>query len=176
MKYFRILAALLTLALLLTACGGGQVSEVTTAHGTLTIDTGSQTITHGSDVYRYDLSGNTTTIHYPNGAVYHTTVDSVSGSSGWSYDYDPHTYIPGDVLFSALPTAAIQPGTSRLGQVVLGLVCIVLGGVTVAFPKGMWFLAFGWRYRDSEPSEVALVLDRLGGGLLILMGILFLFV
>lgn len=175
MKYFRILAVLLALSLLLTACGGGQVSEVMTTHGCLTVDTGSRTITHGSDVYRYDLSGNTTTIHYPNGAVYHVSSTGTASDSGWSYDYDPHTYIPGDVLFDAIP-AASQPGTSRLGQVVLGLVCIVLGGVTVAFPKGMWFLAFGWRYRDAEPSEVALVLDRLGGGLLILMGILFLFV
>lgn len=80
------------------------------------------------------------------------------------------------LILALLLTATIQPGTSRLGQVVLGIACMVLGGVTIAFPRGMWFLAFGWRYRDAEPSEAALVMDRLGGGLLILLGLLFLFV
>lgn len=170
MKFFRILGVLLALALLLSACGG-QTTEVMTTHGNLIINTGNQTITHGSDVYRYSVSGAATTIHYPNGAVYHFS----DTEQGWSYDYDPHTYIPGDVLYNALPAAASQPESSRLGQVVLGILCILLGGITVAFPKGMWFLAFGWRYRDSEPSQAALVMDRLGGGLLILTGILFLF-
>lgn len=58
----------------------------------------------------------------------------------------------------------------------LGLVCMILGVLTLLFPKGFLYRLVSWRYREEEASKAIPVLDRLGGILLILLGLLFLFV
>lgn len=63
-----------------------------------------------------------------------------------------------------------------LGKAILSLVCITLGILTLLFPKGLLYRLFSWRYREEEAPKAIPVLDRLGSGLLILLGLLFLFV
>ncbi|MCI9586441.1 MAG: hypothetical protein HFF60_00610 [Oscillospiraceae bacterium] len=58
----------------------------------------------------------------------------------------------------------------------LGLVLIVLGAVNLVFPKELWFLRYGWRYKNAEPSEMAVWLPRVGGGIAVLVGLVLLFV
>ena len=58
---------------------------------------------------------------------------------------------------------------------ILGLVCIGAGIAIIRTQKGLLHRLVSWRYREEEAPKSAPVLDRLGGGLLILTGILFLF-
>ena len=62
-----------------------------------------------------------------------------------------------------------------IGRLLMALACIGLGIVTLLFPKGLVYRMVSWRYREEEASKAAPVLDRLGGCLLILLGLLILF-
>lgn len=63
-----------------------------------------------------------------------------------------------------------------IGQLLAGLVCIGLGIAILLRPKGLLYRLVSWRYREEEAPKAAPVLDRLGGILLILLGVLILFV
>lgn len=65
---------------------------------------------------------------------------------------------------------------STIGQLLAALLCIIVGTLTLISPKGFLFRLVSWRYREEEAPKAAPVLDRLGGCLLILLGILLLFV
>jgi hypothetical protein len=58
---------------------------------------------------------------------------------------------------------------------ILGLVCICAGIAIIRTQKGLLYRLVSWRYREEEAPKAIPVLDRLGGALLILTGILFLF-
>lgn len=58
-----------------------------------------------------------------------------------------------------------------------GIICICgnnLGVVSILLPEAMWQLYEGWEFKDAEPSDLALVMHRIGGGLLIVMAVLIL--
>ena len=45
----------------------------------------------------------------------------------------------------------------------------------VLFPKISWVLAYGWRYKNAEPSDIALGLIRVGGIIVIIISIVLIF-
>ncbi|HAS73567.1 MAG TPA: hypothetical protein DCS67_05430 [Clostridiales bacterium UBA8960] len=53
-----------------------------------------------------------------------------------------------------------------------GLFVILFGSMLVFFPAHAWFLSYGWRYKDVNPSEVALVIHRFSGVIAIIIGIM----
>ncbi|MBQ3534202.1 MAG: hypothetical protein IJA56_03455 [Clostridia bacterium] len=57
----------------------------------------------------------------------------------------------------------------------LGLLLIPLGVLQAVFPQAFWFINHGWRYKDAEPSELALGLGRAGGVIVIIVGFILLF-
>ena len=157
----RILPLLLTLLLLLCACGSEEppssVYEVERGGRTYTVDQDNQTIT------------------YPDGSTYWWETSEMGGAGGWSDDYAPAAYVDGEVLLEVLGTGRAAPekdGASPL----LGLLIIGLGIWGVAAPRSVWYLSYGWRYKDAEPSDMALVAERLGGGVAIVVGVILLFV
>lgn len=52
------------------------------------------------------------------------------------------------------------------------LLLILLGLFNLIFPRAAWFLEIGWKIRDSEPSDGALILHRVIGVILCIAGIL----
>ena len=56
-----------------------------------------------------------------------------------------------------------------------GLLLIALGLIDLIVPKVSWYLGYGWRYKDAEPSDAALVFARMGGAIAIAIGIALLF-
>lgn len=181
----------LTLVLLLTllsACGGvksSSVYDVTVSGKVCTIDTENQTITCGDEVCQYSISGSSSRIQveitYPDGATYFSTVSkggSVnSTASGWSDNYREENYaVSGGDLVDALLDG--RPGESRSGGGAwfLGLWVIALGVWNVAAPRSAWYIAYGWRYKNAEPSESALFFERVGGIIAIIAGVILFFV
>ena len=176
MRYIRILAAVLLAAVLLTGCGGSSTYEVASLWGVVTIDPEAKTLTCGSNVYAYEITASetvtTTTIRYPNGATYYRHSSGMTGHSSHSEDYDENRYIPGDVLISLLEQ---EYPREKKGSTFLGLVCIAMGVWGIAKPESLWYLGYGWRYRNAEPSDAALIVERLSGVLCIVVGLIQIF-
>ncbi len=39
---------------------------------------------------------------------------------------------------------------------------LILGVIGLFFPKAIWWLREGWKFRDAEPSHTALIITRIG--------------
>ncbi|WP_069650123.1 DUF6199 family natural product biosynthesis protein [Caloranaerobacter ferrireducens] len=57
----------------------------------------------------------------------------------------------------------------------LGLLFIALGIIGILSPKISWYLSIGWKLKEAEPSKIALVINRILGVILFVVGIITLF-
>ena len=174
-----ILLCLSALLLLLTACGGSRRDgdpSVFEKDG-YTVDLERQTITHGEDVYTFSVSGggssSTIRIIYPNGASYFWTWSGNSGHGGWSDDYDPARYTDGDTLMALIDFRPEPEGSG--GSPLLALLLLAVGLFDLISPRTAWYLGYGWRFKDAEPSDAALVLYRVGGVIAVLAALIVFF-
>lgn len=55
-----------------------------------------------------------------------------------------------------------------------GIILGILGFSMMFLPYPTWFLLYGWRHRDKEPSDTILVAMRLGGIIFMLVAVVFL--
>lgn len=60
-------------------------------------------------------------------------------------------------------------------MIVVGIFMILIGILNTIFPRIFWTLRDGWRYKDAEPTDFALLMSRLGGIMLVLAGIYVMF-
>lgn len=51
---------------------------------------------------------------------------------------------------------------------------IGIGLLNLLFPRTAWFWNVGWKFKNAEPSEAALLMGRIGGFLAIGVGIVLL--
>ena len=93
------------------------------------------------------------------------------GAGGWSDDYNPPAYAEGDILWDVLDMKSPAEKQSRGGPIFLGLLVIGLGMIDVVWPRTGWYLSHGWRYKNAEPSEAALFFGRMGGIVVVLLGL-----
>lgn len=182
----RMICLIAALALLLLCgCAGGGAGNIRTKRVdgvTYTIDTEAQTISDGRFTYRYTIQGNRITITYPNGATWWMSYSGNSGAvnvfyGGHSDNYDEsvsaYGYAEGDTLKNLVfsPPKSAEERESPI----IAILMIIIGLFNLASPRTAWYLSCGWRFKDAEPSEAALVLGRLGGGVLMLVGAIILF-
>ena len=139
-----------------------------------TVDPANGTVSDGTHVYEYVISGNTTSITYPNGATYWWTQDGTHGTGGWDNGYSlvGFPYVSGDTLVSVLDGERpdSRPSKNFLVILLLGVVGI---WYTVS-PYSAWYISYGWRYKDAEPSTAALILGRVSGMLLLILSVILL--
>ena len=184
MKLKRIITVIFCftfLLFLLCSCSETQTQYTVEQNGkTFTVDKESRIISDGNYVYHYNFNGNSSeyrvNITYPDGSNYWWNMGEHSGSGGWSNDYDPKKYADGDVLTRVIladaPRAPRHTGGNGLAIILL----LAIGILNIAAPYASWYLEYGFRYKDAEPSDAAIFLNRLGGVVAVIIAIILLFV
>jgi hypothetical protein len=79
-----------------------------------------------------------------------------------------------------LLTAAIQfhehtpkAGSGKLVQSRFIMIILALFGLfPLLAPEISWYLSYGWRFKNAEPSDAAIVMQRIGGGAIIVISLL----
>ena len=157
------------LLMLLCACGREPISPVYEKNG-YTVDTEAQTITKGEDVIRYDFEySGKVTFTYPDNTTTSWSQNG-AGTSSLFFDFDRW---PGALdLIDVLDRDDLP---ERKTGNPLGLLLIPLGVLQAVFPQAFWFINHGWKFKDAEPSELALGLGRAGGVLVAIIGLFLLF-
>ena len=178
----KLLLLLVSVVLLLSLCACSEANEpYTVKEGwrTLEINPGACTISDETNIYEYTISGDSPsysiTITYPDGSTYYESYrESSSGTTsvtaGWSDDYSEYRYVKGSILCDVLKDELPHP--TRFALNFWAILIIGLGAVDVVNPRIGWWLAIGWRFKDAEPSNLALNLNRVGGAICIIGGIL----
>ena len=147
------LFALMSLAML-TACGSEKATQP-------------YDVTYNGKTY--------TVVTYPDGSIYWWQEDQYGGMGGWNYGYDPERYVSGETLWEVLELDHSVERSASGKYVAPGLLLILLGVVNAAFPRAMWYLSYGWRFKNAEPSDTALFVGRAGGAVVAVAGVICLF-
>ena len=174
---------LVLLLLLLTACGGEKGDPYTNTveyNGRTYVieyipNTTRGTITVEGMVCEFGVSGSANQtkfeVTYPDGSHYSHTSLGYGLARGTSDNYDPPAYAEGDVLWEVLSAETPEEKQNRSGPIFLGLLVAGLGMIDVIWPRVGWYLSHGWRFKNAEPSELALFFGRLGGIIVVLIGL-----
>lgn len=179
----RIAGVLAALCLLfLSGCGNTgdpNVYDVEYGGKTYTVDQNEQTIAVDGYACQFEVTGggNSTkvTITYPDGSSWWHNWSGNSGYGGMSMDYDESRYESGYTLWNVLEQD--RPGTrSDSTHAGLGILLLIFGILEAACPKVSWYLGHGWRYKNAEPSDLALGLGRAVGVLMVVTGVICFFV
>ncbi|MCL2204556.1 MAG: hypothetical protein FWB88_11535 [Defluviitaleaceae bacterium] len=139
-------------------------------------------IHHGGQVFTYvrQVSGNTENIDitFPDGTIIWQSrqmiTSGVSGAHGggdgpsWGYNFLLQVN-----LFRAVERA--YEGGVEVGLLLLSLVIIAAGVLDVFKPEIGWWLTTGWRFKNAEPSDLALGVARFFGVLVAIIGVVLFF-
>ncbi len=173
-----LLVCVAVFALFLCSCSEKQTDYSETRNGiTYVVDTEANTVSDGTHTYVFTASGKadgySITVSYPNGASY--TANKHIGS--WDGLIDTQ-YASGETLVEVIKSAVFnESGISMTPAKVVVIVFLIgLGVLNILKPKILWFLSWGWHYRDAEPSDVALVVGRVSGVIAVMVAIALLFV
>lgn len=176
----RILCLFAALCLLfLSACtadkGDPNVYDVEYKGKLYSVDQINRTIAVDGYTCEFDITyGGRFVVTYPDGSTYSADSDIGWGGSH-SENFDPEQYVTGDTLWEVLEQD--RPGAKQTSNHAgLGILLVLFGVLEAAFPQASWWLSHGWRFKNAEPSDLALGLGRTVGVIMILIGIICFFV
>ena len=172
MKRFGVLA--LILALILAGCGAQEPVTGFDRYGNeYTINRELGTISDGAYTYAYTYDGDSEvfsiSIEYPNGARYTYGQSNGFGSGGYTSNYDEETYASGDILAEVLQNTVPKKASAR--NIFVGILLMGLGTFYLVSPRTGWYLSYGWRFKNAEPSDAALIFGRISGAVVLVIGI-----
>ena len=149
------------------------------------VDTENGTVTMDGDTYTYALSvtpGQSAQLKltYPDGtwSSYSGRMIQygISGTGSDSSGFVRGRYLSCDALWHALRVdEQIEGNSGGGGFMLLGVVLALVGLFQFVSPKTMWKFNWGWRYKNAEPSDLALSIGMLSGVLTIVLGIIVFF-
>ena len=181
-KFFAAILCVL-LGLSLFACASSQPSVYRAQRDgkEYVVDTVSKKISDGTHTYRYSLDGDSggysIEITYPDGSTYWWRTQSSGfgvGYGGWSDDYDENRYVNGDILCDILEDEVPEERDPK--PILLIVVLLAIGIFNAVSPHTAWYLENGWRFKNAEPSDLALGMTRLAGIVFIAVAIIMIFV
>lgn len=179
--FAAILCVLLGLSLFACASSQPSVYRAQRDGKEYVVDTVSKKISDGTHTYHYSLDGDSSgysiEITYPDGSTYWWRTQSSGfgvGYGGWSDDYDENRYVSGDTLCDILEVAV--PEKKEPKNVLLILLLSAIGIFNAVSPHTAWYLENGWRFKNAEPSDLALGMTRLAGVIFIAVAIIMIFV
>ncbi|WP_223701774.1 DUF6199 family natural product biosynthesis protein [Sutcliffiella deserti] len=118
-----------------------------------------------SNGYRYE-------VEFENGHTYFYEKSGNTGHGGGSLELTSEEMSLGEEAierYEQIDGDAITSNSSSGNP--LGIVIILFGLLGAVFPKVAWYLEIGWKLRDAEPSELALIANRVGGILASIVGL-----
>ncbi len=191
-----IIAILAALLLLLTACGSGNQAksydltvDVYVDGNELRIQFDDDSFSSGSiwemsGTYKFEIKaqsdGNRFTLQYPDGYVYTRTERDgmIAITEGYTAEERKAKGFPdGGEVAQAIKRAAFTPQSddANNGPAIVAAILVLLVGLWhLCAPASAWYLEWGWRYKDAEPSDIALTLYRVSGGVILIIGVIFL--
>ena len=185
MKRFCAIVLLTVALLTMDGCSGNTVAVVEKGSYTvcvgeelLTVDPVKGTITaENGDVYTYVIADNSVTFTYPNGHEYFWNYTSGVGTESLDGNPDGYRYLNGLTLETAVEREidAVKPARNP-GHLFFALLCFLIGILNIVFPYAGWYLKYGWRFRDAEPSDAVLTMNRVAGFIAVIIGFIFLFI
>ena len=184
-----IFALIFAAAMLLAGCKKEPLPAVYTVYSygaPYTIDTQGRTISDGTYTYGYEYaaSGSSVSFTYPDGNVYSAGIQSAnsSGAGGVSagsvsadYDYSSGYTDPLSLCYALTsPRETERAASSGSNHSFVALLLCGVGIFNLAAPKASWYLSYGWRFKDAEPSDAAITLSRIGGAIAVVIGVIML--
>lgn len=178
MKKLIVFLVGLFLGLTLCSCSTNTTQNVVVSGEIYTIDTVEKTIEDSKYTYKYTFSGNSKTytieLTYPDGSEYKIT--GKSGNVISSGDVINKMYASPNVLSNIILNKAPKTNEGNPLKFIISFFAIGIGILNTLCPHIFWYLEYGWRYKNSEPSNLALTFIRISGVIVIIFGIIFLFV
>lgn len=190
----RTVFLLCTLLALLLLCGCAKEEKapqdrrysVNVDNIWFTVDPDAHTITDGTTVYHYEISGGgsirySVTFTYPDGETYTWTETKsgnvTAGSGAVSQNYNEDLYVSGMTLRDVIEAEApeLKKSDAGGGSFLIGIIAIAIGAFSIASPETAWKMEYGWRFKNAEPSEAALLWNRIGGVITVIFGIFIMF-
>lgn len=187
-RTIAIFALIFAAAMLLAGCKKEPLPTVYTVYSygaPYTIDTEGRTISDGTYTYGYEYaaSGSSVSFTYPDGNVYSAGIQSAnsSGAGGLSagsvsadYDYSSGYTDPLSLCYALASPREPKGAASSGANPLLALLLCGVGIFNLAAPKASWYLSYGWRFKDAEPSDAAITLSRIGGAIAVVIGVIML--
>ena len=181
----RLLLLCAVLSLLLCACGKAETETLrtVTANGTqYVIDTAAGTVSDGKYTYRYSWEarasgGFSFHLTYPDGNKWWWTQENNSGYGGFSDGYESRNpeYPDGFMLKNMLVDGEMISRKDVSGpNPLIAVLLLAVGAWGTVSPESLWYVEHGWRYRNAEPSDLALSVNRCTGIVCLAVGILML--
>lgn len=184
----RVLVFLTVLCcVLLAGCGDKAPTTVEGYYNgrDYVVDTKNCTVTMDGQISTYTLSvtpGKSAQLKltYPDGtwSVRSGQVGKhgISGTGSDSVGFVHGRYLSCDTLWSVLNVdEQIQYSSGGAGYMLLGVVLVLVGFFQLCSPETMWKFNWGWRFKNAEPSDLALKMGMLSGALTIVLGIVIFF-
>lgn len=185
-RTISVLALIFAAIMLLAGCKKEPLPTVYTVYSygaPYTIDTQGRTISDGTYTYGYEYaaSGSSVSFTYPDGNVYSAGIQSASssvraGTISADYDYNSGYTDPLSLCYALASPRETEKAASSGANPLLALLLCAVGIFNLAAPKASWFLSYGWRFKDAEPSDAYMALARIGGAIALVIGIIMLIV
>lgn len=187
-RTIAIFALIFAAILLFAGCKKEPLPKVYTVYSygaPYTIDTQSRTISDGTYTYGYEYAASSSRVSftYPDGNVYSAGIQSAnsSGAGGLSagsisadYDYNSGYTDPLSLCYALASPREPKGAASSGANPLLALLLCGVGIFNLAAPKASWYLSYGWRFKDAEPSDAAITLSRIGGAIAVVIGVIML--
>ena len=187
-RTIAIFALIFAAILLFAGCKKEPLPKVYTVYSygaPYTIDTEGRTISDGTYTYGYEYAASSSRVSftYPDGNVYSAGIQSAnsSGAGGLSagsisadYDYNSGYTDPLSLCYALASPREPKGAASSGANPLLALLLCGVGIFNLAAPKASWYLSYGWRFKDAEPSDAAITLSRIGGAIAVVIGVIML--